>query len=392
MLTGLVAVAAGLLLVGGASKVSESSKSFHETLNRSYAVQASILVEQSSATGKQLSTLMGNMAAMTRQSLENQLDALVTEASQTAASVTALSPPAPTGTSGAELEAVVDRRGAAVAAIRRAVDGLLGLSMPPEPGVSATSTSVAHPTSPAEAAAALSAAGSQLQAADHMYRAVRRSFLLAPGRAALPPSVWVTDPQLWAPGPLETLVSDLTSSSTLVPVTRVVLLQAMLRTGSGSVPAVSTGTGTGGTTAGGQPGTGGTTVGSGTILPTKALGITVVVSNQGDVAAQGVAVSASVTPSQGGSARAVSDHVTLMPGTSSTVALADLPVTPGQTYTLVVSVKPPPAQVDLTLTTDTFSIHVAPEPPPTTPPVTTTTRPAAKPPKTSKTSPKAKTG
>jgi len=392
---GLVIAVGGLVLAGGAAKVPAASGSFRQAVNRSYALQASVLVDQSNGTGKRLSTLMGTMARMSRQTLEDQLDTLVLATSDTAAAAAALSPPAPTGSMGANFVSAMDERASAVAAIRRAVDGLLGLPAPPAPGApDATGRLGATPLSPAQAVDTIGTAGSDLLAADRTYASVRAGFRDAPGHATLPGSVWITDPGSWDQGPVQTLVSDLTASTTLAPVTRVVLLQSSLRTGLGAVPTLPAATGSPGSTgsaSGSGTGTAGTAPGSGTILPTRALGITAVVANQGNVVAVDVSVSASVSPAGGGAGRAVSRDVTVAAGTSLTVALPSLPVTPGQAYSLTVSIKPPPAQTDMSGTADTFSIRIAPEaPPPTTPPPTTTTPKARTTPK-AKTAPKART-
>ncbi|MHB8220794.1 MAG: hypothetical protein ACYDHU_10835 [Acidimicrobiales bacterium] len=370
LMVGLVVAAGGLVLAGGVAKVPAASGSFDQEVNRSYAAQASVIVDESNVTGERLSTLMSTMAGLSRQALQDQLETLVLATSRTAASAAALAPPVPTRGMEGILVRAMDERASAIAGLRRAVDGLLGLSIPPQPGApDSRGNAVAPPMSQTQAIAAIGTAGSELRAADRAYASVRSAFREAPGHATLPSSVWITDSRSWAQGSVQVLVSDVGTSPTLAPVTRVVLLQSTLRTGLGAVPPVPVATGSTGATSG-----------SGTILPTKALGVTAVVANQGNVAVVGVTVSASVTPVGGGKGHTVSDRVSVAPGMSLTVALADLPVTPGQAYSLSVAVSPPRAQTDLSGTTDTYSIRIAPEaPPPTTPASTTTTTTKAKP-------------
>lgn len=365
-------MAVGLLaLVGGGTKVRAASGPYRRDVNRSYVAQGAVVVAQSNLAGTELAALMGGMASMQRGPLQSRLDTLVLTTSRTAASAAALSPPPPTGGIDQDLTAVLAERARAVVGVRSAVDGLLGMSPLPVPGttgLAAAGTGTGRSdaeggtgsglprTTPGRAAAQIVAAGTALSEADRTYASVRRTLREAPGNASLPRSAWVTDPQTWAPGPVQALVGALTSSPTLAPVTTVALVPGALRIVPQAVPPAN-----------------GSSGGVATVPPTRTLGITAVVANQGNVDVGGVVVSAQAVPRGGGAPAGSSARVSLASTSSSTVALPDLKVVPGRTYTLTVSVRPPPAQVGRNGISETFTVLVAPLPPPTPAVVPTTT-------------------
>ena len=87
----------------------------------------------------------------------------------------------------------------------------------------------------------------------------------------------MTDPDAWAAGPLQTLVQELAGSPTLAPVRRVVIRPDTVRIDPPPSPAV-------------------TPAKSSVVVPTSTLRVSMVVADEGNVGAPGVAVSAEVTP------------------------------------------------------------------------------------------------
>ncbi len=366
---GLVALLLVGVLVGGALEVPSVSGPYRRAVNRSYAGQGADLVEASNAQGRRLTALMGEMASMGRAALQTSLDTLVRSTASTAAQADGLAPPTPTGGLGPRFAAVLADRAQATASVRSAVYGLLGMAPLPQAGAptppGVVDANDGTPTlSPAVATARLTAAGAVLSGSDAEYASVRRGFLVAPGSARLPASRWVTDPSLWAPGPLATLVGDLTSSSTLSAVVKVVLVPHTLNLTPPAVPAAAPTSTTAPTTAS----TASTAVT--TVPPTGRIAVSVVVVNQGNVTAQGVKVSGQAVPEDGGTPSSSSTSLTLASLASASVTLPPLAVESGKTYHLAVAVTPPATQGDRSGLSETVVVHVAPAPPP---PTTTTT-------------------
>ncbi len=113
----LVAVALVLfLLIGGIFAIGHGSGPFHQSVNRSFAAQASVLVDQSNASARSLRTTMASMPNVSRSELQFQLDALASATQRQAAAMHALSPPSPETNANAALADVFDQRAKAVAA------------------------------------------------------------------------------------------------------------------------------------------------------------------------------------------------------------------------------------------------------------------------------------
>lgn len=320
VIAGVVAVIALLVLIGGALDVGRASGTYRRDVNRSYVAQGAILARQSNSSGAQLRALMGAMATSGRTSLRRRLDTLALASSQVAASAAALSPPSPTVNGFA---ASLAARARAVNEVRSAVEGLLGSAL----SVSRATTQIVG-------------AGTLLVQADRTYADARRQFHTAPGSALLPKSVWVSDPRTWESGPVQTLAQQLTTSPTLAPVSRVVLLPDNVRITPSAVPRVTPG-------------------GPSILPPTRTLQVTAVVADEGNIAVADVVASARVTTSQG-AADSSSALVSLVSGASETVVFPKLDVVPGDTCTLTVSVAPPATQADRSETSVSFNLHIAP--------------------------------
>ena len=90
------------LLIGGVTQIGPQSGPFDASVNRSFAAQGAIVVQQSNATGATLRRLMANMQNQDRQTLQAQLDAVTAQADQEAAAAENLATPAtPGGVQGA---------------------------------------------------------------------------------------------------------------------------------------------------------------------------------------------------------------------------------------------------------------------------------------------------
>lgn len=342
MPTVLVAVAAAVvlsLLVGGLLDVRRASVPYHRDVNRSYVAQASGVARRSDQTGAELRSLMASMTNLGRGRLQRSLRAVADASAQEAADAGAIAPPDPTVDGFAQ---VMEARARAVAQVRGAVGGLLGLGRTGRSDLQQ-----------AAAAGRITAAGTALQRADAAYARVRKGFLSAPGHARLPRSRWVTDANGWAAGPVQDLMQALTLTAGLAPRHRVVLRPGTLHIEPLTVPQLHPG----------QPSV---------VLPTHTVTVSVVVANDGNVAEHGVRVTASVAPQGPGRPDSTSLRVSVVPGGSVAVTFRPLSVAPNDSYTLTVSLQPPPGQTDTSGTSTSTVVHVAPP----TPTTTTTTVPA----------------
>jgi hypothetical protein len=338
-----VVVVALVLLIGGALRVGRASGPYWADVNRSYVAGGTTLVTRSNETGTQLRTLVHTLMvgkpSLSRDDLQQQLDSLVTASAQVSTSAAGLAPPTPSGGLGKAFAGVLADRADAVADVRTAFDGLLGMAPLPVVGAALTSTTQVSTTqastallTSAQATADVTGAGQLLRAADAAYATVRRQFRAAPGGAGLPRSVWLRQP--WTAG---ALVDQVSGSSSLAARHRVVLLPHGIRLTPPVVPPTT------------PPPP------AATVTPTRSLSVTAVVANEGNVDEPAITVSVAV---QGGPTHSAT--VVLPSGRSQAVVLPSIPVIPGQSYALTVSVTPPAAQTDRTGTTRTFTIKVAP--------------------------------
>ena len=373
LVAAVVAAAAILaLLVGGVAEISRASGPFHQSVNQSFAQQAASVAQTSGRTGRQLTRLVDTMPSLDRLELQQSLDGLVADSESQADQAASLTPPEPSGTVGPNLEAVFAARAAAMASLRSSIDGLLGMAPLPVVGAPSSPLSGSAATgatttlrSATEVAAQLVAVGQTLTGADTAYGRVRRQLVQAPGRARLPASRWVTDPQLWASGPVSALVDQLTSAPSLATEHAVQLLYIHLT--PAVVPPPPTPSGASGTIV----------PGSATLPPTRTMTVTAVVVNNGGVGEVGLVVQARLQPTTAGPTALRSRRVALLPGGSAAVTLPAFRVRPGTTYVLAVSVSPPAGQLDHSDLGGALTVVVAPPSPPTT--TTTTTRPPAPP-------------
>jgi hypothetical protein len=330
------------LLIGGITQVGRQSGSFNASVNRSFATQGAVVVEQSNATASSLRHLMAVLQNQGRLTLQTNLDGLVGQATQEATRAAAVVTPG--GVEGA-FAAVFADRAAGVRAVRSAIDGLLGMHPLPEAGAPAvTGTEVATPTllSSTQAANRIAAAGTLLGQADQSYRAVRRALPHLAGHARLPASKWVTDAALWQPGAVATQV-DLVAASTSLAVTHRLVLRAVQVTPPALPPASGAGT-----------------AGVSVLAPTTKVTLSVVVSNLGSVDEPHAAVQFTLTPQPAGTARTLTRRAAIIAGGSVTLPLATFGVKPGTSYQVTVACVVPAAQVDAS-TSITQVLQIAPK-------------------------------
>lgn len=364
-------------MIGGALHEGRASLPYWRDLDRSYALQATATVDESNTQGAALAALMGSITRLSRPSLQVQLDDLVSGSAASAVDADAMSTPAPADGVGATVAAALAQRATAMADLRTAVDGVLGMAVLAVPG-SATTTSApaTGPTwSAGRATTAMAAVGRLLVAADRSYAAARHRLAGAPGHQRLPRSVWVPAPAAWSGPAVAGLVAAMTSGgSNLAPVRQLCVLVVDL-----SPAAVPPGTSTTqpppGRSAGGGCPAPPPAEGVATVPPTSTLGVTVVVGNVGTVA-QRTVVGVTLEPGKGGPPSSASRSVTLQPGTSTAVDLPPLRVSTGRAA-LRVALSAAPSQSDPSgAAAGPYQITVAPPtPPPTTTTTTTTTVP-----------------
>ena len=209
------------LAVGAVLSVQNASAPYRRAVNRSFAAQGSVLADQSTAEGRQLRQLMADLPTLKRARLQERLDAMVETTTAQAAAAHDLVPPYPPSGTGPALLSVFDARAAAVADLRSAIDGLLGLEPLPTVGAPASSASTGTDSrgatllSASRAVGDLEAVGASLERADGTYASVRGVLATAAGNAQMPRSIWVTHHVAWSPAALSTLVGELTTSGSL---------------------------------------------------------------------------------------------------------------------------------------------------------------------------------
>ena len=265
----IAAVVVLALLVGGLTQVSRQSQGYDANSNRSLAAQGAVVAGQSTATAAQVRTLVGNLQAQTRQSIETELDSAVQQTANQAASMDLVAGSSSAGSPAGELAAVFTDRARSVAGLRNAIDGFLGIQPTPIADAPATtsppaasSTGQASTVTAGQATDQIAAAGAMLARSDDLYRSARRTLAASAGHARLPKSVWVTDPQLWQAATVATQVDLMATSPTLAA-----SHYLLLRTVRLDPPALPTPQGAAATVA--------------ALSPTSQIGVTTVLGNDG---------------------------------------------------------------------------------------------------------------
>ena len=327
------------LLVGGLTQISRQSHAYDATSNRSLAAQGAEVADQSNATAIQLRRLMSGLQTLDRPTLQSDLDEVVQGAADEPARASRAS-----SSLGADFAAVFLDRAHATSELRAAIDGLLGMHPLPVADMPATSgTGASTPTllSSTEATNRIAAAGSLLARSDQEYQSLRQALAHSYGHAHLPPSVWVTDAQVWQVGSVATQV-DLASLSPSLAATH----DLVLRTVRLSPPALPT--------ASGSP------TGPSVLSPTTSVSVAVVISNLGSVDEPHASVQFSLTPQPSGGTVTLVRTAAIASGGSVTLGTVSFAVTPGMAYLLIISVVVPVAQTSLDGTSLQKALEIAP--------------------------------
>ena len=136
------------LLIGGLTQVSRQSQGYDADSARALAAQDTLVAEQSNATSAQVRSLMNGLQGETRQGLQVALDSAVQQTADQSARADLASGAVPSGAVATQLADVFAERAQAMADLRAAVDGFLGMQPIPSTGTVADGpSSVASTTS-----------------------------------------------------------------------------------------------------------------------------------------------------------------------------------------------------------------------------------------------------
>jgi hypothetical protein len=183
--------------------------------------------------------------------------------------------------------------------------------------------------------------GALLSHSDSLYRSVRRALATEAGHGTLPPSAWVTDPQLWRVGTVAAQVDLIATSSTLASTHYVLLRTVRLNPPALPPPPAATGS-------------------VSVLSPTSELGVTVVVGNDGSSAEPHASVRVTLANQSSGATATQVEFTALALGASVALPTATFRVKPGTTYQLTVSVVPPAGQAVTAGTVIQQALQVAP--------------------------------
>jgi len=345
LIVGSCALLVVALLVGGVARIGRQSSPYDASVNRSFAAQGAIVVQQSNATGATLRLLMRSMQNRDRRTLQAQLDIVTAQADREATAAESLATPVtPGGVQGA-FATVFAERDQAARAISSAYEGLLGLHPLPVAGAPETGTEVvAAPTvlSSAQATDRIAAAGTILARADSRYGSLRRVLPGLAGHASLPASRWITAGAVWQPGPIATQVQLVSSSPSLQMTHRLVL--SVVKVTPPALPSP----------------TGAATPGQSVLSPTTDVLVQVVLSNLGSVDEPHASVQFQLTPQPTGTAVTISRTSSLAAAGSVSLSPVSFTVKPGTSYQLTVAIILPEGQTDATGTSLSEVLQIAP--------------------------------
>jgi hypothetical protein len=325
------------LVIGGVTQVGRQSGPFYTSVNRSFATQATTIVQQSNATGASLRHLIGTMPNEDRRTLQANLDLLTAQAERQAATAGTLTSPASPGDVQGQFANVLSQRDQAVQDFRSAVDGLLGMSPLPTAGAPTSTATVAAKTTRAVLPTTtvtnrIAAVGTVLVAADRDYRSLRHALS----------SRWVTDDTTWQPGPVATQVQVLQASPSLLPSHRLVLRVVKV-----TPPAL-------------PPANGVATPNASILSPTHSVSLQVVISNVGSVDEPHASVQFTLTPPAPGTAATKTRSVAVAAAGSVSLDPTSFKVKPGTSYQLTVAIVLPAGQTDVTGASLSETLQIAP--------------------------------
>ena len=331
------------VLIGGVARIGSQSGPFNASVNRSFATQGAVLVDQSNATGASLRRLMGAMQDQNRLTLQAGLDDVTAQADDQATLAANL---ATNGSVEAQFATVFADRARSADETRSAVDGLLGLrplSVAGAPHASSTVAGMPTLLSSTQATDRLAAAGRLLGQADRSYRSVRRTLATMAGHARLPASRWITSPSTWQIGAVATQVDLVAASPTLAATPQLGLSVVQV-----TPPAVPSPTGV-------------ATPGVSVLSPTKTVVLNVVLTNNGSVDEPHASVTFTLTPQPTGVATTVRRGASVLATRSVSLAPVSFAVKPGSSYQLTVAIAVPAGQTVTAGTSFSEVLQISPD-------------------------------
>jgi hypothetical protein len=341
IVAGVVVVA---FLIGGLTQVSRQSQGYDATSNRALAAQGAVLADQSNATAAQVTKLLNDLSSQTRQGLQVGLDTAVEQTSDQSAQAALATDNTPLGSVASQFDTVFAERSQSMVQLRATVDDYLGMEPIPNAGAppdTPAPADAAAPLSATQATNRIAAAGAMLTRADRLYGSVRRSLAAGVGHGRLPPSVWVTDPQVWRLGTVAAQIDLMATSPTLAATHDVVI-----RTTTLVPPALPTPQGTQANVS--------------ILSPTHSVSVTEVLANQGSVDEPHVSVRFTMADQSNGATATHVEGTSLALDASVTLPPVTFGVKPSTTYVLTVQIILPSGQ---TLTNGTIleqALQVAP--------------------------------
>jgi hypothetical protein len=339
------------IVIGGLTQVSRQSAGYEAGSDRTLVAQGTVAAVQSNATAATVRKIVNNLPSQSRQAVQATLDDAVQQTSNEAARAQIASGSTPLGPAATQFVEVFAERAQAMTQLRAAVYGFLGMQpIAPAGAASASASASTGGTASSGAAALLSAtqatnriaaAGSLLAHSDALYRSVRHALATDAGNGRLPPSVWVTNPQVWQLGSVAAQVDLLATSSTLAASHDVVLRTVRL-----NPPALPTPQGAPANVS--------------IISPTSHITVSVVLANQGSSNEPHVTVHFTLADQTSGATITQARTTPLALGASVTLPDVTMRVKPSTAYVLTVQLVLPAGQ---TLTANTVvqqALQVAP--------------------------------
>jgi hypothetical protein len=333
------------LIVGGLTQVSRQSQGYDANADRSLAAQGTVVADQSNATSVTVHRVVNDLQAQTRQGLQSTLDSAVEQTADQSSRADLAAGATPMRPVATQFTAVFAERAESMRQLRAAVDGFLGMQPIPPADIPSDATPAKFVRAPllsaTQATNRIAAAGALLTRSDALYRSVRHTLAVDTGHGTLPPSVWVTNPQVWQLGSVAAQVDLLATSPTLSATHYVVLRTVRL-----SPPALPTPQGVSAAVS--------------VLSPTSQIEVTVVLANQGSSNERHVSVRFSLTDQATGAMTTEVRGTSLALGASVTLPEVTMRVKSSTTYVLTVQVIPPAGQTITAGTAVQQQLQVAP--------------------------------
>jgi hypothetical protein len=258
------------------------------------------IIETSTEEGRQVTQIRTNGTHMSQAAITGQLNQVASGSAAAYRQAVALSPPAEVAGAAGLLEASLLVRSQGAAIMAQGFNRLL--------------------TSGTDAAQqALTTAGQDFQISDRAYQLFAQN--LPNLGASVPSSVWVTDGTQYDPSQLSIWTATLRNATSSTPAHQLQIVAVSTNPGAVSQSRTPSGS----------------TI---QILPVQsAVGVTIVVANEGNQTENNLTVRAAISPSAGASS--VRDFMNLTPGQAQSMTIGPVNPVVGQPTTLTVTVTPP---------------------------------------------------